>query len=278
MKFLKNFFNIKNFIFLSSFFLLFSCLSVNAKADFRFLDDAATREMFENGDSYEDIYYSLLNDHSDDWIRENYYDESYTFPYAYDYHYSDSDGSINDYSQLSDRLSEYEIRIDNLEESYSRLLAEKNLVDLQNQNLSSKMDVLIVLLNEHFNKYDDLLISEDTNYFTSTLTLFENLYHCSSDHFRSSELIRKYLSKDTESFDYEADEVTLDSLINDLSDNINESLTVTNQKTLESLNETLLTTNQFLANTSVALIVIIALGLALFVGFILYKIINRNVV
>ena len=93
----------------------------------------------------------------------------------------------------------------------------------------------------------------------------------------SIDLIRRFLYRDELNFVYEDKETTLSEEIELMSKNITDSLASTNEKTLEELNKTLLTTNKFLSMVMVLLLVSLVLAIALFIGKVIEKILTRNV-
>ena len=175
------------------------------------------------------------------------------------------------YKELVRRLEELGLDVDDLKEKY-------DLLDLENKAISEKIDILLLLFTEHIEEFNASFTDNEGTRFIDLFKLYTSDSLDNSKH--SLQLLQKLYGKtyrDLDEYEYQEDEVTLSEQIADLQENIVDSLTATNEKTLEELNKTLLTTNKFLSMVMVLLLITLVLALALFVGWVVHTIIKRNV-
>lgn len=196
---------------------------------------------------------------------------------------SETPTETEDYNS-DERIEEIKRQLEELRIDYDSLADKFNLYELQNIQLSDKFDIFILSLAD-FKQffvdtfYKDSDLSNDSVFKINQDNLSElqknvllsneylnNIYH---KMFRSNSELDDYL--------YEDDEFTLIEQIELMQNNITDSLTATNEKTLEELNITLNRTNTFLSYLMISLVVMVSVLLAFWIGKLIHNILSRNV-
>ena len=176
--------------------------------------------------------------------------------------------------ELEEKLHDIDLAIEEFRLGFAGIEEDKVYEDFQNKEISEKLDILISLVSlgkSKFDEYFSLFVNDNNENYLESI---------------DSELKRvNDYNKDLIAYLYggypgEGDVLdltgTLDYKISNLADQIDKSLTATNEKTLEELNQTMLTTNSFLSRLYVIFLVILVLIIAGFVGWIVHRLINHN--
>lgn len=178
----------------------------------------------------------------------------------------------DDYSQTDleqdERLNSLEIRLEELgyiidETSQSIILLQETDADLEQQRLelSEKLDLCIIALNDLINYSVEQLEKMD-----SSEVLTESYRTALLEELEANRLLVTDLNDNT---------VSGNMIISDFNDSVSENLQLTSENTLQELNKTLLTTNTFLSYVFILLLGVLVLFITFGIGALIHKLLSH---
>lgn len=184
-----------------------------------------------------------------------------------------SEENSYDEEYINNKLDELYGRIEALEIAKEYAEEKFNYYDMLTSDINSNLSIMITQNEELKDVFKATFYDVDSN------NILDEIYINTNFDRNSITDIQNFLYA---GFVVEGEELdtsdTLASKLDEMQKGITESLTVTTEKTLTELNETLLTTNTFLSYLFVIFLIIFALVITFFIGWVIYKILHRNVV
>lgn len=181
----------------------------------------------------------------------------------------DDDYSQTDFEQ-DERLNSLEIRLEELgyiidETNQAIILLQETDADLEQQRLelSEKLDLCIIALNDLINYSVEQLEKMD-----SSEVLTESYRTALFEELEANRLLVTDLNDNT---------VSGNMIISDFNDSVSENLQLTSEKTLQELNDTLLVTNTFLSYLFILILIVLVMIVTYLIGAFIYKFVIRHI-
>lgn len=165
---------------------------------------------------------------------------------------------------IEDKLEELGLDLESIREDI-------DLNELQHKDITDKLDIIISQDNEQYKTLKDIFYQDDDNRLEKIDTNISTLVDL------NKVLVSCLFAGQKDENGNVITDDTLFSRLDRLEKNITDSLTATNERTLEELNETLLTTNRFLSYLFTMCIILICLVIASLVWKLLHSVVSRNV-
>lgn len=173
---------------------------------------------------------------------------------------------------INSRIDELLGRIEELELSKEEFIEKFDYYELMTSDINSNLCILITQNEDLKNTFTNVFYDDEGE------SYLDNIYLNSNQKVETLEDVKNFLYA---GFIIEGEEIdfteTLSYKLDEMEEGITESLTVTNERTLSELNETLTTTNTFLSYLFVLILLFIGIGIACLIGWVINKVLNRNI-